>query len=476
MALARTTLDRDVFLEVRPGRGCRAALERALRQAIRSGRLRAGTPLPSTRVLADDIGVARSTVSEAYAQLTAAGYLITRQGADTRVASGLQGADRDHVDCAPAPAPHFDLRPGVPDLSSFPKTLWQRAFRQALARASLEAFGPGDPQGRPELRTALVEYLGRTRGVTTKTGRVLVCNGFTQGLRLVADALRARGASRIGVEDPSLPRFSAIAQAAGLQPVPIAVDEEGLTTNRLDEIDLDAILVTPAHQFPLGSTMGSQRRTELLSWANRHGAFVIEDDCDGEFRYGQPPIGALQGLDPDHVVYGGTAGKTLAPGVRLGWLALPPSLLASALESRSVADRYSGVLDQLALAELIESGDFDRHVRAMRREYRGRRDLIVAAVARSAPELSVRGTEAGLHAVLELPTGLTERELLSAAERRSIGLHGLGWYRRGVYSGPQALVVGFGSPAPYEFEACVQALAAMLHQTRHKSSTYPARG
>jgi GntR family transcriptional regulator/MocR family aminotransferase len=258
--------------------------------------------------------------------------------------------------------------------------------------------------------------------------------------------------------------FPPIARAAGLEVVPIPVDDGGLSVDTLDGTAVDAVLITPAHQFPLGVAMSSLRRSHLLAWAARHDAFVIEDDYDGEFRYDRRPIGAVQGLDPDHVVYVGTAAKTLAPGVRLAWLAMPPALLTPALEIRSVADRYAGALDQLALAELIEAGDFDRHVRRMRRTYRRRRDTLVAAVSDLAPQIQIRGVDAGLHAVLELPDHLSERQLLSRADEGSIGLHGLQRYRHGAYTGPQALVVGYASPPEHAFPGTIEALTSLLDQ------------
>ena len=462
MSLSRTTSELDLLLELPPRRGRRTALEQALRGAIRDGRLTAGTALPSTRVLAHDLGIARSTVSEAYAQLSAAGYLTARQGSGTWVAPAAASAPEEGGEQPAVQQPRFDLRPGVPDLSSFPRLLWQRALRRALSSAGPDVFAPADMRGRPELRAALADYLARARGVATAPGRLVVCNGFSQGLKLLCDVLSARGARRIAIEDPSLWLFPPIARAAGLEPVPVPVDREGLAVERLDGLDVSAVLVTPAHQFPLGATMSSRRRAELLTWAARRDAFVIEDDYDGEFRYDRHPIGALQGLDPDRVVYAGTAAKTLAPGVRLAWLALPVALLPAALEIRGVADRYAGVLDQLALAELIDGGDFDRHVRRMRRTYRRRRDEVIGAVSAAAPSIRIQGTEAGLHAVLELPNGVSEQELLSAAGERELEVHGLAPYRHGSYEGPEALVVGYGAPAEHAFPGSLRALASLL--------------
>ncbi len=451
-----------MLLEVSAATGRRSALERALREAVRSGRLPAGAALPSSRALARELGMARSTVSGAYAHLVAAGYLVTRHGAGTWVASGAASQLIDEPDEAHLPQPRFDLRPGLPDLSSFPRTLWLRALGRALAHASDSVFATGDPRGRQELRRSLTEYLARSRGVVTSPRRVLVCNGFCQGFRLLCEVLRAGGAHRIALEDPCVFLYPPIARAAGLEVVHVPVDNDGLLVERLAESSADAVLVTPAHQFPLGATMSPRRRATLLAWAEANAALVIEDDYDGEFRYDREPVAALQGLDPERVVYAGTASKTLAPGMRLAWLALPPSLIDAAARHRGMADRYAPALDQLALAELIDGGDFDRHVRRMRLRYRRRRDRLLAAIQENAPQLKARGIAAGLHIVLELPAGLGEAEMLTAAEARSVGIYGLERFRHGPFKYDQALVIGYGTPADHNFEASVTALTSLL--------------
>jgi GntR family transcriptional regulator / MocR family aminotransferase len=407
--------------------------------------------------------MARSTVSGAYSQLVAAGYLETRHGAGTWVAPGAASRPFDGHD-EPEPAePRFDLRPGLPDLNRFPRRPWLRALGRALARANDSVFAPGDPRGRPELRRSLTEYLARSRGVVTSPARLVVCNGFCQGFRLLCELLRAGGARRIALEDPCVFLYPPIARAAGLEVLPVPVDDDGLIVERLADSSADAVLVTPAHQCPLGATMSPRRRTALLDWAEANDALVIDDDYDGEFRYDRHPVATLQGLDPEHVVYAGTTSKTLAPGMRLAWLALPPSLVDAAVAQRGMTDRYAPVLDQLALSELIDSGDFDRHIRQMRLRYRRRRDRLLAAVEESAPELTARGIAAGLHIVLELPVGVDEAEILAAAEERSIGLYGLERFRHGPTDHHrQGLVIGYGTPADHNFEAAVTALASLL--------------
>jgi GntR family transcriptional regulator/MocR family aminotransferase len=418
--------------------------------------------------------MARSTVSGAYSQLVAAGYLETRQGAGTWVASGAASSLVDeHDEPHPAP-PRFDLRPGLPDLSSFPRRLWLRALGRALARASDSVFAPSDPRGRPELRRSLTEYLARSRGVVTSPARLLVCSGFCQGFRLLCELLRARGARHIAIEDPCVFLYPPIARAAGLAVVPVPVDGDGLIVDRLAAGPADAVLVTPAHQCPLGATMSPQRRTALLAWAEANDALVIDDDYDGEFRYDRQPVATLQGLDPEHVVYAGTTSKTLAPGMRLAWLALPPSLIDAAVERRGMTDRHAPVLDQLALSELIDRGDFDRHVRQMRLRYRRRRDLLLAAVEATTPQLTARGIAAGLHIVLELPAGVREAQILAAAQERSIGLYGLARFRHGPGHHREGLVIGYGTPADHNFEPSVTALTSLLSDHVRKLRTATA--
>ncbi|MDJ0340543.1 PLP-dependent aminotransferase family protein [Streptomyces sp. H10-C2] len=466
----------DLHLDLTAGTGARAGLERALREAVRDGRLVAGTRLPSSRALAKDLGLARNTVADGYGQLVAEGWLTARQGSGTRVAGSAPPPRRARCRAAPEQAgplggpaavgDHaYDLRPGTPDLSAFPRTAWLTAARRALATAPNEAFGYADPRGRPELRQALAEYLARVRGVRTDPELILVCSGFVQGTGLLARALRARGARRIGVEALGFPDTRRILRTAGLTTVPLPVDEGGA---RLDGLGphprpaAEAVLLTPAHQFPTGAPLSPERRTAVVEWARATGGIVIEDDYDGEFRYDRQPVGALQGLAPGQVVYAGTASKSLAPGVRLAWLVLPPQLLDGVMSEKRTADRHSPVMDQLTLAELIRSGAYDRHVRRMRLHYRRRRDRLVAALAVHAPQVRVSGIAAGLHAVLELPPGSPPTgELVARASRAGLALAGLDAYD-GAADGPGALVVGYGTPPEHAFTGALDALCALL--------------
>jgi GntR family transcriptional regulator / MocR family aminotransferase len=450
----------------RRGRGLSAALQHAVRDAIRAGRLRSGDPLPSSRALAGDLGVARGTVVEAYEQLVAEGWLVARHGLGTQVAD-LPIAQPAPVEPPPVRAPRHDLRPGHADPSSFPRQAWAAAMRRVLAEAPDEAFGYADPAGRPELRAALAGYLGRARAVRTMATSLLVSAGAGHGMGIVFRALSARGARVLAVEDPSSSRLREIATGAGLSLVRLPCDDLGARTSELADLGADAVLVTPAHQYPLGVTLAAPRRNELLAWA-RGGGIIIEDDYDGELRYDRQPVGALQGLDPDRVIYVGTTSKSLAAALRVGWLVVPAKLMDEVIEVTKVINAWPSSLEQLAMARFIHAGLFDRHIRRIRGIYRQRRDLLISTLAEQAPMLRVTGIAAGGHALVRLPrSGPTETDVIAGAARRDLALDGLGDYRviDGVGEpenyGP-ALVMGYGSPAGRSYRSAVAALGEYL--------------
>jgi GntR family transcriptional regulator/MocR family aminotransferase len=463
------SLDLHVDLEAAGGR--RAALERALRTAIRDGRLRPGERVPSTRGLARDLGLARGTVAEAYAQLAAEGYLRTSPGAPTRVATGLAPpAPGDGTVGAaangPAPAgapPRFDLRVGVPDVGSFPRAGWLRALRRALAAAPDHALTGGDPRGRPELRAALAAYLGRTRGVIADPAHIVVCAGFTQALGVACHALRdTAGVRALAMEDPCLHQHRAVVGSTGLRIARLAVDDDGARPDPSGP-SADAVLLTPAHQFPLGGTLAPERRAAFVGWARARDTVVVEDDYDGEFRYDRQPAGALQGLGPEHVVYTGTASKVLAPGLRLGWLVLPPRLVDPVVEAKRVVGDTQ-VLEQLALADFIGSGAMDRHVRRMRQRYRRRRDALLDLLRARAPRVRARGIAAGLHVVLGLaPAGLHEDEVMARAADRSLGLMALRpFWHAPPGPGGDGVVVGYAAAPEHAYGQALGVLGDVL--------------
>ncbi|MEI5098969.1 PLP-dependent aminotransferase family protein [Streptomyces sp. PmtG] len=459
----------DLHLDLSGGGSRRAALIRALREAVRSGRLAPGTRLPPYRSLAADLGIARNTVADAYAELVAEGWLTARQGSGTRVAERAAPPPRVRVPkrapSAPAPPTHH-LVQGQPDAGSFPRTAWLAAARRALTAAPNEAFGPGDPRGRIELRRALTGYLARSRGVRTDPERIVVCSGFAHALRLLFGT-GGGGVLRgpLGVEAYGLGFHRSLLETAKVRTVPLSLDEHGARVEELADAQtpVRAVLLTPAHQFPTGGPLGPARRTAVVDWARTHGGLIVEDDYDGEFRYDREPVGALQDLDPERVIYIGSVSKALSPAVRLGWMVLPEHLVDAVVAAKGEREAWASVPDQLTLAELLESGHYDRHVRRMRLRYRNRRDHLVAALAEHAPHITVTGIAAGLHAVLRLPPG-TEASAVKAAVWHGVGLEGLADYRhpQATMTAPDGLVVGYATPPEHAYAAAVEALCRAL--------------
>jgi GntR family transcriptional regulator/MocR family aminotransferase len=472
----------DLHLDLGSGpRGVRARLEAALRDAARTGRLAPGTRLPSSRALAADLGLARNTVADVYAQLVAEGWLTARRGSGTEVADRAAAADpaapRPHpaaTAAGPGVAasgwtaaelgrrPRYDLRPGSPDLSLFPRPGWLAAARRAVQAAPAEALGYADPRGRPELRAALAGYLSRARGVQAHPDRIVICAGFTQGLALLSHVLRARGVTTLAMEACGQASYRELAQASGLAVALLPVDGAGAAVDQLPGSGAGAALLTPAHQFPLGAALAPQRRNQAVGWARDTGGVVIEDDYDGEFRYDRQPVGAMQALAPGHVVYAGSASKSLAPGLRLGWLVLPAGLAAEVAAARALADRQGSAFDQLTLAEFIRSGQYDRQVRRARLAYRRRRDRLAATLRQQAPGQRVTGIAAGLHALLELPAGLAEDDVVARAARRGLAVEGLAPYCAPGHPRGPALVLGYGTPPEHAFTGALARLCAVL--------------
>jgi GntR family transcriptional regulator/MocR family aminotransferase len=454
----------DLHLD-RPGGRVRDSVMDAIRDAIRSGRLVPGTRLPSSRGLAADLGVARNTVARAYAELIAEGWLTAQHGSSTSVSQRAAAVVRSVAAPPKRQAPRrvdHDLRPGHPDLSSFPRAEWSRAVTRALNAAPFEAFGYADPHGRHELRRALAQYLARARGVRARPCNIIVCSGAAEGLNLVAGALADAGTAAVAVEAFGLSAQRASLTRAGLHCPPLAVDSLGADVMALEGMaEVGGVLLTPSHQFPLGVSLHSDRRAAVIDWALRTGGVIIEDDYDGEFRYDRSPVGALHGVDPERVIYMGTVSKSLAPGLRLGWLVLPERLLEAVARQKGETEETSGFVDQLAMAEFIVSGSYDRHIRAMRAEYRRRREQLVAAVARSSPKTTVAGMPAGLHVMLEL--GGDESALAGHAAWRRLGVEGLDLYRHPeIGNDRDGIVIGYAAPAPSAWSAALDALIGLL--------------
>jgi GntR family transcriptional regulator / MocR family aminotransferase len=416
----------DLLVQVR--RDSRVALHRqieaSIRDAIRAGRLPRGASLPPTRRLAADLGVSRGVVVEAYQQLHAEGYLTSRAGSFTRVAIGPEPTART-APPAPATTPTIDFSPCRADVSHFPRTAWLRSVRRVLRDASDEQLRAVGGRGAPALHHALAEYLNRVRGTSARPDDVVICTGYAQGIALVIDVLVRSGAKRLAVEDPCADDDAVpVARAAGLEVVGVPVREDGIRVDALDRVDADALVLTPSHQWPTGAVLSADARAAVLRWAKRRQALIVEDDYDAEYRYDRAPIGAMQGLAPDRVIYAGTVGPIA--------------------DAKTLADRGSPILDQLAFADFLARGEFDRHLRRMRPLYRRRRDALLSALRDRIPELEPAGIAAGLHLVAYLPGDRDEAAVVDAAARRGVAIEALSPYRvsRG---GRPGLIFGYAA-------------------------------
>lgn len=475
-------MDLHLDLDGAEGRSLRARIEHSLREAVRSGRLPPGSRLPATRRLCAELGVSRGVVAEAYSQLAAEGYLQTRRGAGTVVAATAV-SQLASVSPAGLPVqPRHDLNPFRPALAAFPRSAWIAAIARVAGSAPHEALGYPDPAGMPELRSALAAYLGRARGVRTTPEQIVIVSGLRHGVSLVFSALAAGGATRVALEQPGWRGMQETAEDAGLRTAPVPVDHDGLVVSELEGLTvrdgpaarkperfavsgdlpgarktegIDAVAVAPAHQYPTGAVLSPQRRAALIEWAQREEALVIEDDYDAEYRYDRRPIGSLQGLAPQSVVYGGSASKTLAPSLRLGWLALPKALAEHVVELQRVRGGMPAPLLQLAFAYLLERGEIDRHLRRQRRRYAKQRETLLAALRSEFPHASVEGAAAGLYLVLRLPTDVDEQLVLEAAKRRGIVVAGMN-------GGEPGLVIGYANLPEPSVAPAVRALAACI--------------
>ena len=451
----------DVLLDLgAAGTGTRnERLKRALRAAIRSGRLATGATLPPSRALAADLGCSRWVVTEAYAQLVAEGYLEARTGSGTRV-SWVGSARSGDVRRPRASGPHarIDLAPGLPDLRAFPRARWAEALRAATTGATVHDLGYSEPSGHPELRSVLVDYLQRSRAATADGARLMVTTSSSSAVRRLCRALVSAGHRSVAVEDPGWTRLKAVVRDSGLEPVPVPVDDEGLRSTDLDaHTGTRAVLIAPAHQFPRGVVLSAERRAALLRWADRVDGLILEDDYDAEFRYDRPPVSTMQGMNPRRVVLLGSLSKTLSPAIGIGWM-LVPARWSDALDSVDSMPSLPPTLDQLGLTRLLTSGAYDRHLRRVRRTFRTRRDLLMDHLSRRLPGCEVSGVAAGLHLVLHLPAGVQASAMVRDAEKRGVHVVDLDTYRAGS-AGPPALVLGYGNITDGQIPDAVSVLA-----------------
>ncbi|HEU5134186.1 MAG TPA: PLP-dependent aminotransferase family protein [Steroidobacteraceae bacterium] len=461
--MSRETVELLIPLSRGAGRPLARQVEDHIRQSIRSGSLKPRALLPSTRDLAGQLGISRPTVVEAYSQLASEGFVALRQGTRPRVAGSVVREPRKDRARSPAEVlPRYDFRPATPDLRSFPRKTWLKAARKALENMRPQEFGYDARHGTQALRHSLAAYLGRVRSVVADPSQIVVTSGYAQGRQLFCRALAAMGGKRLAVEDPSYTSWR-FATSAGLDVVPIPVDGEGIDVGRLARTNADGVLVTPTHQSPTGSVLSGERRGELLDWLKAKRCFALEDDYDAEFRYDRGPVGALQGLAPERVVYAGTASKTLAPGLRLGWLVVPQAMRDAILSEHRLADHGAPRIEQNTLATFIDDGDLDRHLRRMRLIYRDRRNALVSAIGEYLPEASIDGISAGLHAVVSLPESIAEQEVSNEVARRGMCIEFISkWYVR-KQDRPSTILIGYAQSNGSTLRAGVRILADAIH-------------
>lgn len=456
-------------------------LRTSLRDAIRAGRLATGTRLPASRVLAEDLGISRGVVVDAYAQLAAEGFLITQPGSGTMV-SGAAGLTPEHAwwwhrrgqQDHRLWRPEFDLRPSGPDPALFPRTQAVRTMMEIMRRLPAAELGYTGPWGVAALRRQLESHLGRLRAAMAPVDGIVVVTGRTQALTIIARTLAAAGHDHVAVEDPSAPVPRHLLQVHGLKAIPIPVDDEGLDVGLLAASGCQVVLASPSCQFPTGVVMSAARRARLLEWAVARRALIIEDDQRADFHFDRPALACLQGMRPEQVLLVGSASTTLAPAMRLGWIVPPPHLLRAVAETKRDDDFGTAVIEQHALASWLESGHYDRHVRYARRIYAMRRAALSRQLTQRFPHWPQRGIPAGLEILLEMPDGLSDRHVAAHARQHGLGISPLSPMRIST-AGPPGLVLSYARLSPrHSAEATARlelAVRAVMAEQRSLAAT-----
>ena len=430
------------------GVGIGRQIEVQLREKISSGVLPTGTSLPSTRVLAEDMAVSRGVVGRAYRQLAAEGYIALRQGANPRVKGSPASLDTQaKQQNGSAQRPNgsaqkyrFDLRPDLPDLTSFPRAGWLRAQESALQSATTTEVANIDGPGLWALRVELAAYLGRSRGVLVRPEALIVTAGTAQSLSLIVRALAAEGVAELGFENPSCTLHHAAVREAGSEPRGVRIDKQGLVVTDLDEAGIRAVVVSSTHQFPTGTRLSESRRSALIEWATATGGLIIESDS--ELREGNSHA-PLQRQAPGQVIYLGSTRKTLGPFARLGWAVLPDQLIPR-MQELSASLLHVSSFDQLAFGEFLVRGYYDRHIVKMRAVYRQRQAVILDALEAAFPDSSIVAPAAGLHVVLQTGRDGLARAVCSVARKRGMALDPISEHTLPGYDGPEGILVGFG--------------------------------
>lgn len=433
-----------------------------IRAQILCGTLQGGTQLPSTRELAENLHLSRNVVLEAYDQLLAEGYLESRAGSGTYVAHGLH-FEKEHsgpdvllapsVTSFPRENPLIDFRSGLPALDLFPRKQWSQLAQQVYATVEPALFGYDNPEGRPELRTALARYLQRTRGVSCQPAQILILSGASQAFSLL-NRLLLSSSDALVIEDPVNYEVQLILSSSGAQLVPVPVDERGMQTDLLPLTRRPrGILVTPSHQFPQGGILPIQRRLQLLQFARTVDCYLVEDDYDSEFRYVGHPISSLQGLCPERVIYIGTLSKILSPALRLGYLVLPLELVERARSIKRSLDLHSPSLDQLILAQFIQTGHLERHILRMKRVYQRRRNVLIAQLRQHfSDQVDILGDATGLHLVARFPRVIFTPETITTLEQTGVRVYPVEQHTIVKGQHQHDIILGYSHLSPAQIE------------------------
>lgn len=443
-----------------------------VRDLILSGALRPGGPIPSSRELAQDLGVSRNVVLNAVDQLVAEGYAEARVGAGTFVATGAAFRPTEtpaltgirSIGFTPVRYDRIDFRSGLPDLSRFPVSLWQRISRAVWDRVSPGDLSYSQPEGRSELRTEIARYLAVQRGVRCHADQVVVTAGTTQAVGIVSRLLLTGGPKLCVLEDPITADIRRIIAGCGGRIQPVPVDGQGLMTDHLPpQARPRLVYVTPSHQFPIGGSMPIQRRIRLLEYARARDAYVVEDDYDSEFRFDSPPIAAIQGLDPRRVVYIGTFSKTLCPSLRIGYLVLSPELVNRGREVKWFTDLHNASVDQLILANFVRGGHFLRYVHKMKKLYRAKRECLIEAIRRGfGNKAEILGNAAGIHLCVRFPDVRFSRSLVERIDSEGVRVYPVEEHavRKGRWV--DTLIMGYGMLTPTRIDEGVRLLRGVL--------------
>ena len=475
-------------------------IAQALRAAIANGELKAGEYLPSTRALSTSLGVARGTVTEAFEQLQAEGYLESQVGAGTRVAATLAEqaqpvrppASRSPNTPAPielppramrlarvaaafTPMPEVPFAIAVPGGAVAPDDNWRRLGNRVRASRAAAPASYGDPRGLMELRSAIADYVRKSRAVHCEPGQVVITAGTQQGLYLAGRVLLSAG-DRVWAEDPAYPGMTAVLDDLDLVTTRVSVDAQGIDIDAAIAAcpDARAAFVTPSHQYPLGMPMSMARRNALVAWAQRSNAWVVEDDYDTELRYAGHPFPSMQGLAPSRVIYLGTLSKVLFPSLRLGYVVAPLPLIDAFAGARALLDRHSPTADQHVLAAYMREGLFEAHIRRIRGVYAARRATLIAAIERHMPDdVTLQPSDQGMHLLLWLPQDFDDVQLAKTALAGGIVVRPISpMYEAAARPG---LMLGFGGFEPEELAAAAKTVGGVIRQQTAKRRAQPRR-